>query len=966
MLITNLMLLIKGDSFMKRRIGFIVALVFLSIFFLVSCKPTNEIKKYSVIFKDHDNSVLLEVKVDEGRDATPPADPSRTGYTFSAWDGSYTNIKEDTVITALYEINQYTYIFYDEDGETVLRTLTVDYGSVITPPTNPIKTSTLEYSYAFDKWTPSIPDSITSDISFVASYNRILIEYTITFDTTGGSIVEPLVIANGSDIVVEDIPTKEGFIFIGWEGLPEVMPTNDIEVIALWREVTDNTFEYNESFDELDEQEYTDFEIEGLDEAVFAFNNAKTTNGITIDDVGIILKNEIDSYIEITFSNGVEQFYFEYRKASSDLSLRVLEVSVDGDVIESTVAFGLDNNIYNLLVEINESNTVVVRVSVVSDALTDSEIVIDNIKWNSYESTISEQLALAKDNLEIIYSEGDDVNSITDDITLPIVGLHGVSVSWSINLDDIISSSGAVSRTEEDTVVTLTATLTLNGFTETKVFVVTVKAFEFIKEYFTVNLTYPNGAGTTNMGDSNNAEIVGLDDEIFAVESVQRNVSPIHIGLNNAGQMRLYGSTDTNGNILKVSINSNFEITEIKITFGTVVGDAIIEIDEVTEFSGTLSSNAVMIFTDLEAGNFSIQNKNSSTGQIYILSIEITYTPVNIDPTKPIFRASEEDIYYHTIDDLFTPPQFDAYDHYGKVATSVLSHNVEEDTLGTYTVTYQATNALGTTYFNLTVIVREKPEISDYYNPITASPDNPELFFQQLRALVSIVTAGNGHQNTSYEEVKMVLVQSDFDPRNPGYLRGMYDQALINPVWDNGSTWNREHVWPQSLLPDQASASKRNVASDSHNLRAIKPATNTSRGNKYFDLITTAQSYYPSDADKGDAARILLYMVLRYDNLSLDTKSSALTMGNILILNDWHSEDGVDDLERNRNDVIELYQGNRNPFIDNPEWFSIVWNYLIDIQGLRGQVTSTIDPLDYYMMVMSLYDPEEDKRYFIN
>jgi uncharacterized repeat protein (TIGR02543 family) len=132
---------------------------------------------------------------------------------------------------------------------------------------------------------------------------------------------------------------------------------------------------------------------------------------------------------------------------------------------------------------------------------------------------------------------------------------------------------------------------------------------------------------TTNMTDGNNAQIIGLDSTIFNVVSTQRESSPIHVGLNKAGQIRLYGSDNTNGNILTISIGTNFTIKEVEFQFGGTVGSALIMTGGTEAFRGSLVANSTELFTELDIESFSIKNTNSGTNQIYILSIKISYVP---------------------------------------------------------------------------------------------------------------------------------------------------------------------------------------------------------------------------------------------------------------------------------------------------------------------------------------------------
>ncbi len=261
----------------------------------------------------------------------------------------------------------------------------------------------------------------------------------------------------------------------------------------------------------------------------------------------------------------------------------------------------------------------------------------------------------------------------------------------------------------------------------------------------------------------------------------------------------------------------------------------------------------------------------------------------------------------------------------------------------------------------------EKPVVLPYYESINVTSGKD--FYNQLTELITV------NRNITYGEVRYLLEKSDLDPKNPGWLRGMYDQKLIKPKWDAGATWDREHVWPQSKLDSSASNSVRNSASDPHNLRAINPSTNSSRSNRLFvaanapyqvvNSLVNSNGYYPSDIDKGDVARILLFMAVRYSGtLSLTSVSSTGStsnnqFGDLSILYEWHLADPVDELELNRNQIIYKDQGNRNPFIDNPSWFRIVWEYLMALdQGKANKKAAIEQTISDYLVIMVTYKKE--------
>lgn len=199
--------------------------------------------------------------------------------------------------------------------------------------------------------------------------------------------------------------------------------------------------------------------------------------------------------------------------------------------------------------------------------------------------------------------------------------------------------------------------------------------------------------------------------------------------------------------------------------------------------------------------------------------------------------------------------------------------------------------------------------------------DSLEVFLNQL--------LNSTYSGVDYGAARYILDDSDQDPNNTNNLILVYLGTSISGVWDYGVTWNREHVWPQSFLGVSADNDVVNAASDLQNLKPANPSTNSSRSNKYYGNTTNALTYEPRDEVKGDIARILFYMDIMYDNLSLiyADEGSTYEMGNLGILLEWHELDPVDQFESRRNDIIENHQGNRNPFIDHPEFVDKIYNY---------------------------------------
>ena len=154
--------------------------------------------------------------------------------------------------------------------------------------------------------------------------------------------------------------------------------------------------------------------------------------------------------------------------------------------------------------------------------------------------------------------------------------------------------------------------------------------------------------------------------------------------------------------------------------------------------------------------------------------------------------------------------------------------------------------------------------------------------------------------------------------------------------------WNREHVYPNSLAtPDlDQGGTDGPPNADGHNLRPCDAQRNSSRGNKLFidgsgNSVATGAGWYPGDEWKGDAARIIMYMYLRYGSQCLPTNvgigSNSDTPDDMIdLFLQWNADDPVSDVEKQRNIFHEDTtnpdaQGNRNPFIDNPRLATRIW-----------------------------------------
>ncbi|MCT4665148.1 MAG: endonuclease [Flavobacteriales bacterium] len=203
----------------------------------------------------------------------------------------------------------------------------------------------------------------------------------------------------------------------------------------------------------------------------------------------------------------------------------------------------------------------------------------------------------------------------------------------------------------------------------------------------------------------------------------------------------------------------------------------------------------------------------------------------------------------------------------------------------------------------------------------------------------------DNHTELSYNALKTALKNTDEDPNNSSNVILLYKGTSQSKSSFGGGAndWNREHVWAKS---HGGFGNSKPVGTDLHHIRPTDASVNSSRGSLDFDNGGNAHneatqckfdgdSWEPRDAVKGDVARMLFYMAVRYEgesgevDLELNQQvnnGSAPYHGKLSTLLQWHAQDPVDAFETNRNNEIYGYQNNRNPFVDHPEFANKIWN----------------------------------------
>ena len=197
-----------------------------------------------------------------------------------------------------------------------------------------------------------------------------------------------------------------------------------------------------------------------------------------------------------------------------------------------------------------------------------------------------------------------------------------------------------------------------------------------------------------------------------------------------------------------------------------------------------------------------------------------------------------------------------------------------------------------------------------------------------------------------------ILKESDQDKEYQDNVILFYTGWSANgdQEYNNKTGWDREHVWAKSHGKFKT---KTGIGTDLHNLKPTDISVNGARGNEDFDFggeiyidkegptecRLDKDSWEPRDEVKGDVARILFYMAVRYEgddgepDLELVDEVKTFEMnasgegyhGKLSTLLEWHRNDPPDEFEIRRNEIIYNYQKNRNPFIDHPKFVKKIW-----------------------------------------
>ena len=256
-------------------------------------------------------------------------------------------------------------------------------------------------------------------------------------------------------------------------------------------------------------------------------------------------------------------------------------------------------------------------------------------------------------------------------------------------------------------------------------------------------------------------------------------------------------------------------------------------------------------------------------------------------------------------------------------------------------------------------------EAADYY----ASLDTSSNGFTFRSKLAQLITETHT-KYTSYDGLREVFKTSDADPDTSGNVIWFYSGTSIKYTGfgSGGGATNREHVWPKG---GKAFSETTGPGSDAHHLRPTEAILNSTRNNKQFGEVaqtasnivkqngstsydnlcyTAGNVFYPGEGYRGATARILMYVQTRWgDENSLKFvlgEGSCKTIGDIETLLKWHYLEPPTEEEIRRNEVVYGKQGNRNPFIDHPEYATKIYCY--DGESYNATLQAVAEQYDHY------------------
>jgi len=757
-----------------------------------------------------------------------------------------------------------------------------------------------------------------------------------------------------------------------WNFATQVV-TGDLTLYAKWEAITlDDEVAtpgetYRETFTNVTQSSssYTTFTYNGIQSTLWQFVGAR--GDTPLDGKAVMLGGAIDqSKIQVVLSGGLDRLTFQVLKAFTNTNDRKLEIKLNGTsygvfTVDASSATFQTITLENLALLGN----VTVEIVHASGAEARAQILIDNIEWTTYSGSSvpieARRVALDKEALELPAVFEEETN-----LMFPTFGTYGSQIVWSYAdpqaqgniLVDLANGTFAMPASGIQT-IGLKATLTLGAYVEERVFSIRLGIAEplslhaasasangssvrtkgivvsILIEGDVVTLHLQDGAGglkvvlpfalASNLEIGDEIVLKGVKHvmnempyvtQVSALDILRKALVPDAVVVSNPQQLAQFLSQRV---LLEGLLAQNVAVNATEASIATIGGMFTIRWSaaDQTAVLELLSSSIAGAKVELVGTVY----RNLSVYYLLISDVSTLTAEGSVDTQAAALILSAwfaVDLPAQTVSDL-TLPNASNLPFYAQVDW-ISSHPSVIDNTGK--VVRQTADAVVTLTYSIrigatvlvtgtkTVSVPAASGYSGYYASLSGLSGT--ALKTELARIIS-----TGVKSISYSATSYVLDETDVDPAKPGNILLVYNRASVSGVWDGATTWNKEHVWPQSKLGTASD-------SDLHNLKPSNPRINSDRGNLPFVAGTGSygvrgSGWFPGEDDKGDIARIVFYMNTRW-GLAINSG-----IGSLSTFIQWHNEDPVDAFERNRNDVIYANQNNRNPYIDHPELVALIY-----------------------------------------
>ncbi|MFO7660105.1 MAG: endonuclease [Candidatus Cloacimonadaceae bacterium] len=434
--------------------------------------------------------------------------------------------------------------------------------------------------------------------------------------------------------------------------------------------------------------------------------------------------------------------------------------------------------------------------------------------------------------------------------------------------------------------------------------------------------------------------------------------------------IRLTGSVSGtySGNI----VHSSSGASNVNLyVYGTVTGGAIV--------APTVQASGIVPYPSTTSMTLEWTPGNGSYRVVKINTINSFTVPG--DGTSPAvssgYSGSGEQVIYNGATEFIEGLPFN-----GCTVTNLIPNTIYWFRIYEYNGTGVETKYLSTTATNNPLSATTlQTSGTEYYDSIYG-------YSTTLKGLLHSLIKDTHSTQFSYTATTDQLRYTDEDPSNLDNVIEIYTGWSLdkNSYGIETADWNKEHTWSKSHgdFGDNAPA-----GTDIHNLRPCDATINSAKSNKDFDNGGTAvtdsspptgysgvtgcyqtyNTWEPRPEDKGDVARMIMYMAVRYegtdtsydlelvDYVYSDAGTNQPYYGKLATLLQWHVQDPPDAWELRRNNRIAERQGNRNPFIDRPGYAARIWtpcplyNSEISTTGFTGHWSTPLSATDYFLQV---------------